>query len=304
VNAPLAALALPGGPAGLSDGPAAERAPWVLRELAILLGHRVGSASCSKRFRTPWPTTPARPCWPPLRALVSPIVAGRAGAIACLPRCCPRCGSRLAAGPRSWSDERALPARRARGGRGPERVHAIALPGELHVFAGRDEALEGADRPLLPRLLSEHTGPIAGLAALSVLSGVTSIALGLVVMIAFDMVIPGGQAAPLLLLGAGFLGALACDLALRSMLARGLGRIGERAERRVLGLVFAKVLRLPLPAVTAQDPAAQVMRMRDLEASREVFTGPLPQLVLQVPLVVVFLGVIWALAGPSCSCPC
>nr|WP_280845446.1 ATP-binding cassette domain-containing protein [Neoroseomonas nitratireducens] len=179
----------------------------------------------------------------------------------------------------------------------PERVHAVALPGELHVFAGRDEALEGADRPLLPRLLSEHAGPIAGLAALSVLSSLASIALGLVVMIAFDMVIPGGQAAPLLALGAGFLGALACDVALRTMLARGIGRIGERAERQVLGLVFGKVLRLPLSAVTSQDPAAQVMRMRDLEASREVFTGPLPQLILQVPLVIVFLGVIWALAG-------
>jgi ATP-binding cassette subfamily C protein/ATP-binding cassette subfamily C protein LapB len=45
------------------------------------------------------------------------------------------------------------------------------------------------------------------------------------------------------------------------------------------------------------------MRMRELEASREIFTGPLPQLVLQVPLVLVFLLAIWVLAGPIVFVP-
>lgn len=298
MNAPLRALGLPAGPGGLSEGPTRERAPWVLRELALLLGHRVGERELLEAL----PHAMANDTGPAVLAAAARLgLAHRrwAGTSRRLP------ASLL---PALWIAPGGRPALvigRSEGfllvaredGAEPERVHAVAMPGDLYVFAGRDEALEGADRPLLPRLLSEHAGPIAGLAALSVLSNLTSIALGLVVMIAFDMVIPGGQAAPLLALGAGFLGALACDVALRTMLARGLGRIGERAERQVLGLVFAKVLRLPLSAVTSQDPAAQVMRMRDLETSREVFTGPLPQLILQVPLVIVFLGVIWALAG-------
>jgi ABC-type bacteriocin/lantibiotic exporter with double-glycine peptidase domain len=177
------------------------------------------------------------------------------------------------------------------------RVHAVAVPGSLYVFAGREEAELGEGWPLLRQLLAENASPIAGLLALSVLSSIASIALGLVVMIAFDMVIPGGQLAALALLGIGFVLAMAIDLAARIMLARGVGRLGERAERRVLGLVFEKVLRLPWQNLASQDPAAQVMRMREVESAREVFTGPLPHLLLQLPLALLFLLAIWALAG-------
>lgn len=309
MNAPLAthpsaaALAAQAG-SGRSPAPPGDAAPWILRRLADLLGHRVADRALAEALPHAMATDNG------------PAVIGAAMRLGLAPR--PWAGRSVdlpaALLPALWIDTRGrlalvvgrsdrflLVVREANAE--PERVHAVSLPGELHVFAGQDEAREGRDRPLLRSLLSGHAGPIAGLLALSVLSSLASIALGLVVMIAFDMVIPGGQTGTLIALGIGFAGALAFDLALRAVLARGLGRIGERAERDILGLVFGKILRLPLSAVTAQDPAAQVMRMRELEASREIFTGPLPHLVLQVPLVIVFLAAIWAIAGPVVFVP-
>ncbi len=178
-----------------------------------------------------------------------------------------------------------------------ERVHAVALPGELHVVGGRDEAPLDPRQPLLPALLAENGAAIGGLFALSVLAALASIALGLVVMLVFDLVIPGGERGALLALVAGFGLALAADLAARAAMARGLGRLGERAERRILGAVFAKMMRLPWSALAAQDAAAQVARLREVEAARELFGGPLPNLALQLPLMALFLLAIWAVGG-------
>jgi ATP-binding cassette subfamily C protein/ATP-binding cassette subfamily C protein LapB len=183
------------------------------------------------------------------------------------------------------------------------RMHSSGLPGTLHVFAGRDEGDAIAGRPLLPALAAAHAPLIAGLFALSLLGSAASIALGLVVMITFDMVIPTGHTEALAVLAAGFLLALAIDISARALIARGIGHLGERAERRVLTLVFEKVMRLSWLSVAAQDPASQVARMREVEAARELFSGPLPQLILQVPLVVLFLLVIWLISGPLVLVP-
>jgi ATP-binding cassette subfamily C protein/ATP-binding cassette subfamily C protein LapB len=188
-------------------------------------------------------------------------------------------------------------------GAAPRRLHAVTVRGSLFVVAGRAEASDDPRRPLLPALLARNAAPILGLLALSVLASIASIALGLVVMIAFDLVIPGGDQAALLALGLGFLLALGADLGARAAMARGLARLGEGAERAVLGIVFAKVLRLPWSSLAAQDPSAQVARLREIEAARELFGGPLPNLMLQVPLVLLFLLAIWAIAGPLVLVP-
>jgi ATP-binding cassette, subfamily C, bacterial LapB len=188
-------------------------------------------------------------------------------------------------------------------GEPPRRHDPARMRGTVLVFAGTDEATPGADRPLLFAFLAEHRAQLAGLLGLAVLGTIASIALGLVVMAAFDLVIPGGSLRALVALGVGFALALGFDLGLRAMLARAAASLGERAERRVLGAVLGKVLRLPLSATATQDPAAQLARMREVEAARDLLTGPAPLLLLQAPLVLLFLGAIWAIAGPLVLVP-
>ena len=73
------------------------------------------------------------------------------------------------------------------------------------------------------------------------LASLASIALGLVVMVTFDLVIPAGETATLLVLAVGFLIALAADLAARSLIARGVAGLGDRAGavRRLAAAVMA-----------------------------------------------------------------
>jgi ATP-binding cassette subfamily C protein LapB len=188
---------------------------------------------------------------------------------------------------------------------GADPVHraASAVTGTILVFAGTDEGEASVGKPMLWAFLAEHRTQLAGLFGIAVLATCASIALGLVVMAAFDLVIPGGSTRALVALGVGFALALGADFVLRTMLARGAAALGERAERRVLSAVLAKVLRLPLPATAAQDAMAQLARMREVEAARELFTGPAPLLLLQAPLLLLFLAVIWAIAGPLVLVP-
>lgn len=286
--------------AALSDLPdlPAEGLPWVLPRIAELLGQRIPP----RRMLDALPHA--------MDATAPAAVIGAARRLGLAPRPWLQASHRLpdAVLPALWVGPEGqlalVTGRTARyllveheAGAPAERVHALALPGRLYVFAGPGEVAAEAGRPMLPALVAEDAGPIAGLLALSVLSSIASIALGLVVMIAFDFVIPGRDTAVLLALAVGVALALAGDLAARVLIARGIGRLGERAERRVLGAVFEKVMHLPWQGVAAQDPALQVMRMRELEAARELFSGPLPHLLLQLPLVVLFLLTIWAVAG-------
>jgi len=55
-----------------------------------------------------------------------------------------------------------------------------------------------------------------------------SIALGGVVMMVFDMVVPGGDAGLLPMLAVGVAMALAAELAAPLLLAHGIGRLGEQ----------------------------------------------------------------------------
>ncbi len=291
-------------PLSAPAAPAPADLPWVLPRLAELLGQRI---------------PPRR-----LRDALPHAVDGFG------PRALLGAAERLGLAPRPWTlggaalPEALLPAlwvgpqgdvglvtARTRGflaiehapGAAPRLVHATALPGSLHVFAGPGEAALAAGRPLLHALLAADAPAVGGLLALSALSSLASILLGLVVMVAFDLVIPGGDAGVLPALAAGVALALGFDVAARLLLARGLGRLGERAERRVLSAVFGKVMRLPWPAIAAQDPEVQLLRMRELETVRELFGGPLPHLVLQLPLVGLFLLAIWAVAGPVVLVP-
>jgi len=179
----------------------------------------------------------------------------------------------------------------------PERVRIGSARGTVHVFAGRDEAKVARGRPLLNAILAENGAAIVGVVALSLLAAIASIALGLVVMVLFDQVIPSGDASHLLMLAAGFAIALTADVAGRVLIADSLARIGSRAERRVLTAVFDKVIRLPWVNVAAQEATTQIARMREVEAARELFTGPLPQAMLHVPVVLLFLVAILAVGG-------
>lgn len=293
-------------PATISEAPAAMPAalPWLVPRLAELLGQRLTAA----RMLEALPHA--------MDAQAPEAVLGAARRLGLAPRPWTGGSHRLpeAALPALWDRPDAPPALiigrsaahfqvETAPGAPTERVHARALPGQLHVFAGAAEAEAAARRPLLADLLTTHAGALATLLLLSLIASGASIVLGLVVMVTFDMVVPTGEAGLLALLGVGVALAVAVEFGARLLTARGVGSLGEAAERRILTAVFDKVMRMPWRAVAAQDPAAQVLRMREIEVARELFAGPLPQLMLQLPMVAMILVAVWLLAGPVALVP-
>jgi ATP-binding cassette subfamily C protein/ATP-binding cassette subfamily C protein LapB len=183
-----------------------------------------------------------------------------------------------------------------------------ALDGTAYLISPADGADEG-----------QQTDPQAGAWSASVarrfrnliwqMFGITfvislmALAVPLFIMALYDRVIPGRSVETLVYLVAGVLFALSIDAALRLIRTRILAYIGGRIDV-ILGVhAFRQVLHLPV-AMTERAPiGAQISRLRQFEAVREFFTGPLAGVFLELPFVILFIAVIAAIAGPLAWIP-
>ena len=139
--------------------------------------------------------------------------------------------------------------------------------------------------------------------------GVTFVtsALALVVplftMTVYDRVISSRSEEMLLYLVGGVAFALAADMALRVVRARILAYIGARIDMILGAAAFKQILHLPIMMTERASIGAQLSRIKQFEAVREFFTGPLAGVFLELPFVVVFIAVIAVIAGPLAWIP-
>ncbi len=130
-----------------------------------------------------------------------------------------------------------------------------------------------------------------------------ALAVPLFIMSVYDRVIPGRSTETLLYLVAGVLFALSIDAGLRLIRTRILAYIGGRIDV-ILGVhAFRQVMHLPVTMTERAPIGAQISRLRQFEAVREFFTGPLAGVFLELPFVILFIGVIAAIAGPLAWIP-
>ena len=107
----------------------------------------------------------------------------------------------------------------------------------------------------------------------------------------------------LLYLVVGVAFALAADMALRVIRARILAYIGARIDMILGAAAFKQILHLPIMMTERASIGAQLSRIKQFEAVREFFTGPLAGVFLELPFVVVFVSVIAIIAGPLAWIP-
>ncbi len=137
----------------------------------------------------------------------------------------------------------------------------------------------------------------------ALVTNITSLVTPLFVMAVYDHVIGSRSASTLGYLILGVSVVLLCEFCLRTLRARSVAYVGARMDYLLGTASFRQILHLA-PALTESAPiGGQIARMREFESLRGFFTSPLAAVILDLPFVVITLGVIAMLAGPLVLVP-
>jgi ATP-binding cassette subfamily C protein/ATP-binding cassette subfamily C protein LapB len=166
----------------------------------------------------------------------------------------------------------------------------FAVPLEAREVAGDRRAWSA-------RLLRRFKPFAAQLLLISALSNMLSIAVPLFVMIVYDRVIAlqALDVLPMLLVGIAV--AIGADLYLRTLRSRLLGTLAARIDYLIGTATFAKLLRLPLSYTDGPPIAAQIARLREFQAVRDLFAGPAAGAIVDFPFTIIALTAVALIAG-------
>jgi ABC-type bacteriocin/lantibiotic exporter with double-glycine peptidase domain len=150
------------------------------------------------------------------------------------------------------------------------------------------------------RALKMQLFRIAGQSAL--ISGL-GIVLSLYVLLVYDLVIATRSLDTLAFLAAGALVGVTCELLLCRTRSRTIAYVASRFDGAVQIRTLSSVLNLPL-ALTERAPlASQLSRFRQFEIGREVFAGGLASALLDLPFTLLFLTLLFVIAGSLAFVP-
>ncbi len=145
--------------------------------------------------------------------------------------------------------------------------------------------------------------PIYGevlLAAL--LINVFALASPLFVMNVYDRVVPNHAVETLWVLASGVMIVYLFDLMLRSLRAYFLDVAGKRTDIILTSMVFEQVLGTRMSA-RQQSVGAAASSMHEFDGFRDFFTSVTLTALVDVPFVLLFISVIWLIAGPLALVP-
>jgi len=128
--------------------------------------------------------------------------------------------------------------------------------------------------------------------AITFVSSVLALATPLFVKSTFDFVIPTRDLKIEIVLLVGVCIAFVIDWMLKGLKSRVTSFMAGRIEYIVGNAILQKVLSLPSLAIERVGVSEQVSRVKDLEAMREFFVGPLATLAYELPSTIVFIVVL------------
>lgn len=123
------------------------------------------------------------------------------------------------------------------------------------------------------------------------------------VMAVYDEVVPSRSEVTLGYFALGLVLALCCIQFVHVIQNRALSYFGARLDMIIGTEVIRQVLNLPMSLVEGASVAAQVSRLRQFDGIREVFTGPIAQIILEGPYMIFFLVILFIIAGPLVLVP-
>jgi ATP-binding cassette subfamily C protein/ATP-binding cassette subfamily C protein LapB len=141
---------------------------------------------------------------------------------------------------------------------------------------------------------------LMGLGCLTSLLSLSSI---IFVMAVYDEVVPSRSEVTLGFFALGLVLALCCMQFVHVIQNKALSYFGARIDMIIGTEVIRQVINLPMSLIEGASVASQVSRLRQFDSVRETFTGPIAQILLQGPFMLVFLVVLFMIAGPIVFVP-
>lgn len=139
-------------------------------------------------------------------------------------------------------------------------------------------------------------GTVGLLLVVSLITNLMALATPLLIMAIYDRAIPTASVELVAAMVVAMIIVFAADVALRLIRARAVAHMGAAVEGRLGMALFRKLAAIPLSDVSKSDVDQQIARMRQFEGMRDLFAGPVFATLLDLPFVVLFLGVLFLIS--------
>jgi len=172
-------------------------------------------------------------------------------------------------------------------------IRGTAYPARTvnNVEAQRDESTWIAE------LLARFRKLVTQVLLATFMINLLSLAMPLFMMSIYDTVIPSGSVKPLILLTGGVAVAIGLEWMFRRLRSVVMAHAAGRIDYLIGVAGFRQVLMLPIPMSENEPIGAQMSHLQEFESIREFFTGPLAETIVDLPFVLLTIGLIWLLAG-------
>ncbi len=153
-------------------------------------------------------------------------------------------------------------------------------------------------RGLLREVLQPLFWRLPELVSISFFANILSLAVPVFVLQVYDRVVFQAGLTTLQGLVAGVLIAVLFDFMLRQLRGKLVQRIAIRVDADVGRILFGKLANLPLAVIEGRTTPQWQALHRDSESVRNIVAGPPLVLMIDLPFVAIFIGVIWVIAAP------
>jgi len=187
------------------------------------------------------------------------------------------------------------------------RIDPRGMSGTAYFFSAVGTPRDGARAPAgdswFRGVARRFRGLVLQMLGITTVTSLLALVVPIFIMTLYDKVIPARSEEMLLYLVAGAALALGIDMCLRLVRARVLAYIGARIDMILGAAAFRQIMHLPIVMTERATIGAQVSRLKQFEAVREFFTGPLAGVFLELPFAGFFILVMAIIAGPLAWVP-
>lgn len=170
---------------------------------------------------------------------------------------------------------------------------------ERAVFVRIDRRSDGDGRARADGVLEivrGFRGTVGLLLVVSLITNLLALATPLLIMAIYDRAIPTASVELVIAMVVAMAIVFATDVTLRLIRAHAVARMGAAIEGRLGMALFRKLAAIPLSEIAKSDVDQQIARLRQFEGMRDVFAGPVFATLLDLPFILLFLGVLFLIS--------